>query len=540
MISMQRLMYALVLFPLTVSTGIAQEVSVKFGDVIDVPNAISTYAGCFAIGNGSYLLNFSEGGFGQNEAKALVNVYDQDFKLKESKTYQSNIERSETVALSYSKGKLAWFITQRPKGEDNLTCYISTGPVSGDMGKKERLFEIPTKGLMPTSVSYMASPDSSKHVIHAIYDREDKETKPLVNLVVMDDAFNEQWDKRIVLGYTERRLKALSWAASPNGDVFMLAKIYGNDKFDEAIKRDGERVPDYKLVIFQFSKEEDKPKEYELKLGDLFVNGPAIFTNKQNELTCAGFFAKSHTGNSVGVFNLKLNVVDGNILTMKKHDFDKEDLKQFGKIYSMQDKDGHWGISSNFNFRQVQFGEDGRAALMAEDASDSIDKQSRITYEKPSTVNPSGAVSSSTSRRYFYKNGVAIFQFNATGDFESVRLIRKLQSLTTEFFGGFSSLSNEKGIFVFYNDHEDNLEKGLDDKFKTMGGFNKNTMPVVAIQSLGGEIKRKPLYDIKAVESLILPTQNNQLNDHQLLFVSMKPEGLINWNYRLGLIAVKE
>jgi len=542
MITLQRLVYVLVFFFLKVIPSTSQEVSVKFGDVVDVPNMVSTYAGCAVTESGGYLLNFWEADFGQNEAKALVNIYDKNFKLKESKTYQSGLERSTSVALPYSKGKLGWVVTQRPEGLDSIVCSVATGTVGGEFGKYKTLFSIYSKrsSILHTKVQLMVSLDSSKHVIYAIYDKEDLEARPSVNLAVIDDAFNKLWSKRIELGYTERRLKALSWAVLPNGDVCMLAKIYGNDKFAEAIKKDGERVPDYKLVIFQFSKEADSPKEYELKLGGLFVNGPAIFANKQNELTCAGFFAKSHTGNSVGVFNLRLNAIDGNILTMKKHDFDKEDLMQFGRIYAIQDKDGHLGISSDFNFSQVQFGEAGRAVLMAEDASDSVEKQSRITYEKPSTVNPTGAVNSSTSKHYYDKNGVAVFQVNAMGDFESVRLIRKLQSLTTEFFGGFSSLSNEKGLFVFYNDHEDNLDKGLDDRFKTMGGFSKNTMPVVAIQSPDGEIKRKPLYDIKAVESLILPTQSFQVNDHQLLIVSMKPEGLLDWNYRLGMITVKD
>lgn len=525
MIASLRFFYAIAFLSMMVCPCMSQTFSLKTGEALSMRGLPMSFNGCHIMEGNDYVLSFSE--FNLNHAKLLLSVFDQNLKLKASKTYELDENRSETVALAHSRDKMAWFTTHRPKTEDSLSCSMAIGSAGDGFGEHVTLFKVFAKSsaFLPSITQYTVSPDSSRHAIHAVHDKEDMDAKTAVGLVVLDKDFNALWRKNFVLDYTERRLKALSWAVLPSGDACMLAKVYGNDKLGEAAKRDGNKVPDYKLVIFKFSKGENRPKEYELGLGELFVNSAAIFANEQHELTCAGFLAKNPTGNSVGVFHLRLDAINGNTLAMNKHEFEKDDLAQFGKIDFTQDKDGDWGISSDFNFKQVLNGSDGKTILLAEDKSEGMEG--------------GGSVSSGDrwEKRFYYKNGVAIFPVDAKGNFETIRLVRKQQRMSKEVFGGFTAWPNDNGLFLFYNDHEDNLGKGLHDKIKTIEGFGQDMMPMVVLQTPDGDITKKPLYDIKAVESVMLPMYIQPIRDQQLLFVFVKTRGVsTNWDFQLGLV----
>lgn len=178
-------------------------------------------------------------------------------------------------------------------------------------------------------------------------------------------------------------------------------------------------------MIFQFSNKEDKPKEYELKLGDFFLNGPAIFANKQNELICAGFYAKSHTGNSVGVSHLKLNPSDGSIVSVGKHDFSDNDFEQVGKQVAPMDKEGYRGLEGRVNFKTSYFENDGSVYLFAED-----------TYER-GPIDRIVSTSIQNASRLYYKNAVALIQLDAACKFKKITLLPKEQIVALEGMGGF-------------------------------------------------------------------------------------------------------
>ena len=522
MIVMQRLIYVLAFLPLSLSLVFSQEVSVRFSEELSPGNM--QFGGCLSAYKSSYYAFFMEHSW-HNEAAITINKFDASLKLEGSKAYKSGKEDSNTAAVKQSKGKMAWVVTKQSKGEDNLVCYMATGDIDGEMGELEYLFETPSRRvLLPTKVEWMVFPDSNRHVVYALSDREDDKNKPLANLVIMDSRFNKLWSKRFEMGYSERRLKALSWAALTNGDVCMLAKIYGNDKYGEAVKRDGERVPDYKLVIFQFSKNEDKPKEYEMKLGDLFVNGPAIFANLQNELTCAGFFAKSHTGNSVGMFHLKLNTANGEVMAMKKHDFNDRDIKAIGENVASKDKEGYWGIESTFNFVIVHPKSDGGTLLLAEDIHNSLEKG------MGASTGPSTA-----SKQVYYKNEVAIFQIDNLGETSLFALLPKKQAMTSYLFESFFSMKTEGKTYIIYNDNEGNLERENGEKIKVMEDLRK-CVPVVALLEDDGSLKRKILFDPKEAEGFLMPPLCVQTNSCQLLFPAYKPGMSANFGLKLGLI----
>lgn len=480
-----------------------------------------------ASGHYVYFYDAQNGGFG-GRVTTVLEKYDPDFKLLFSKEYLADRKGVSSLGMRYFCGQFVWLYSEVDKKDDLIRYSILPLNMEGKKGKEQEVARFPYKRRddIPT-VLWNVSRDSSKLMFRAISDEDRDDEQFRIFISVMNRNLTPDWSRNVSFNYTEEQVEVLDTHLKNDGSVYVLAKIYEGKRAKES-KRNEQRksVAAYDIALFQFSKDSEKPREYRLRLGDSFIRGASLTTDRQDNLKCAGFFSNTKNGSLQGVFYLDL-AADGNITTSNKKEFSVSDLKKFGEKNTDKDRSGDLGLEDSFKFSDFLVRDDGSAVVVAEENY----VVTRTSYNGRSY----------TVTREYYSRDIILFSINTKGEIERVSAIPKYQvGLDTDYFISYTSLLDGNDVVFFYNEDKDNMGKPVNNpKPKRVSNF-KDCIAVMTTLGADGKLTRKQLFGTKDVESLFVPKNSSPFDNNKLFFVSIKPKLFSKSNFHMGTVTLME
>lgn len=506
----------------------AQKPVVKISPEFKLPKSKAFQSHLFSDATGHYMYFYEyEGGmFGGGSSTTILEKYDPKFKQVYSKEYKADRKGIASLGMRYFNGQFVWLFSETNKKDDYIRYSLLPIDLSGKQGKAVDLvkFKYENRNDIPR-VLWNISKDSSKLLYRAVSDDDRDDEKFRIFLSVLDDKLNTVWSRKVALKHTEEQTEVISTVLKNDGSVYMLCKVYEGRKAKESKKNEKKKsVAAYEMVLYHFTKDEEDPKEFRLKLGDLFIKSASLTTDKKDELKCTGFFSTTKNGSLNGVFYLQL-AADGTVAASSKRDFTAADLKKFGEKNTDKDKGGDEGLESTFKFSDFLVRDDGSAVVVAEENY----VITRSSYNGRTW----------TYTTYYYSNDIVAFTINSQGEVERVNVIPKRQvGVNTNYFISYTALIRNNDIIFFYNEDEDNMEKPVNNpKPKLVNKFN-DCIAVMTTLSPDGKLTRKQLFEAKDVESLFVPDDSTPFSENKLFFVSFKPRLLAKSNFHIGTIEV--
>jgi hypothetical protein len=461
-------------------------------------------------------------------ATTILEKYDASFNVVFSKEYTSDRKGISSLGMRYFNGQFVWLFSEANKKEDYIRYSILPVDMNGKQGKAQDIakFKYESRDDIP-SIKWSNSKDSSSLLFQAISDDDKDDEKFSVFMSVMNKDLSVNWSRKMSLPYTEEQVSVVTTLLKNNGSVFILAKIYEGNKAKESKKNSKKKsVAAYDMVLFECSKDSEKPREFRLQLGDSFIRGAALATDEQDNLKCAGFYSNTKNGSLQGVFYLNI-AADGSITATSKKEFTVSDLKKFGEKNTDKDKTGEEGLENSFKFSEFLVRKDGSAVVVAE--------------ENYMTVTTTYNGRTYTTTYYYYSKDIIVFTIDTKGEIERVSAIPKNQmGVNTDYFISYVSLIHGNDIVFFYNEDEDNMGKPVNNpKPKRVNNF-KECIAVMTTLGPDGKLTRKQLFEAKDLESLFVPGDSSPFGKNKLFFVSIKPKMFGKSNFRLGTVTLPE
>lgn len=462
------------------------------------------------------------------DVTTVLEKYDPTFKLVYSKNYESDRKGVSTLGMKYFNGQFIWLFSEANKKDDYIKYSILPLDLAGKQGKAQDIakFKYESRNDIPT-VIWNVSKDSTKLLFRAVSD-DDRDDEPFrIFISVMNKDLSMDWSRKLALRHTEEVTEVLATHIKNDGSVYMLAKIYEGKKAKESKKNDKKKsVAAYDIMLYRFTKDSDDPKEYRLQLGDSFIRGASLTTDKNDNLKCAGFYSNTKNGSLQGVFYLDLGS-DGAIKASNKKEFTVADLKKFGDKNTDKDKTGSEGLESSFKFSDFLVRDDNSAVVVAEE-------NYVVTY-----TSYNGRTYTTTYE--YNSHDIIIFTINPKGEIERVSAIPKYQvGINTDYFISYASLLHGNDVVFFYNEDEDNMDKPVSNtKPKRVNSF-KDCVTVMTTLSPDGKLVRKQLFEAKDVESLFVPKDSSPFGKNQLFFVSIKPKLFSKSNFHMGTVTLPD
>jgi len=459
--------------------------------------------------------------------RVILEKYDPDFKLLFSKTYESEKKNIASLGMRYFNGQFLWLFSETNKKEDYIKYSLT--PIDFK-GKKTKSLEVAklkyeSRDDKPT-VYWSNSKDSTKLLFRAVTDDDRTDQYFKVFISVMNKDLSVNWSRKTTFLYTEEQVEVLGTILKNDGSVFLLAKVFEGKRAKESKKNeDRKSVAAYEIKLFHFNKEDDKPTEYSLQLGDSFIRGAALATDQNDNLKCAGFYATAKNGSIQGVYYLDI-APDGDIQSSNKKPFTITELKQFGDRNTDKDRGGDFGLESSFTFSDFLIRADGSAVVVAEENYYTISTYYNGLYARTYT----------TTTRY-YSNDIIVFTINPAGEIERTSSIPKYQiGMNTKFFLSHVSLVDGNNVAFFYNEDKDNMGKPVNNpKPKLVNDFN-DCVAVMTTLTPDGKLTRIPLFDAQDIETLFVPAMSSPFENNKLFFVAIKPRLFGKNNFRIGTI----
>lgn len=523
----------------------AQKPVVKISPEFKLPKNKTFQSHLFSDATGHYMYFYESQGKtlgGDTRNSTVLEKYDPKFKLVYSKEFTADRKGIASLGMRYFNGQFVWLFSETNKKDDYIRYSLLPIALSGKQGKAVDLvkFKYENRNDIPR-VLWNISKDSTKLLYRAVSDDDRDDEKFRIFLSVLDDKLSTVWSRKVALKHTEEQTEVVSTVLKNDGSVYMLCKVYEGRKAKESKKNEKKKsVAAYEMVLYHFTKDEEDPKEFRLKLGDLFIKSASLATDKQDELKCTGFFSTTKNGSLNGVFYLQL-AADGSVTASSKRDFTAADLKKFGEKNTDKDKGGDEGLESTFKFSDFLVRDDGSAVVVAEE-NYTVVTYNPYHYNDPARrqlaqTRPYSGIQGQTTR--YYSNDIVAFTINAKGEVERVNVIPKRQvGIETKYFISYTALIRNNDIIFFYNEDEDNMGEPVNNpKPKLVNKFN-DCIAVMTTLSPDGKLTRKQLFEAKDVESLFVPDDSTPFSENKLFFVSFKPRMLAKSNFHIGTIEV--
>jgi hypothetical protein len=462
----------------------------------------------------------------KGEASVILEKFDPKFKLVFSKEFQSSRDNTSSAGVKYLKGGFIWLISERDEKKDIEKYYLAPISLDGQMGKLNPVASFKFKHRKDApAINWQLSSDSTKVLFTARSDTRNEDDLIEFYISVIDEKFETVWDNPFQLDKTQEQVKVQEWAMTAEGDVFMLAKVYEGEGAKESRKEKKERIANYKMVVYQFSKGKTVPIEHVLNLDQDYIKGSTIAINKSDELACVGFFSNTRKGSTTGVFYMRLSPKDGNVIAVNKHNFSEKELTILGDDNTSKDKTGEEGIDSNFKFKDILFRDNGSTLVTAEE------NYLVVTHNN----NTKGG---STTTYTYYSKDIIVLDINPEGKISRTTLIPKRQRFHTDYFEYFTTLVNKDDVYFFYNDDIDNIKKPISSKPKYISSF-KDCVATMTHLDTEGKLTRKQILDKEDSKALFIPLDSKQFSDNELFFVCKKFKLLGPSDFRMGVVTVQ-
>lgn len=360
-----------------------------------------------------------------------------------------------------------------------------------------------------------------------------------MNLKVIDEGFDMLWEKELQFNYKERMFSLEELLIDNYGSVHMLTSLnpYGikpNSGFSALIN--------LKSALFTYRPHDDQLKEFEFALSKNWINSVKIELDIYQNLVATAFYTNPNDYKIRGFVVFELSGQTGTVTTRKMASLDNAFFKQIERsLADLKDYSKRLvgtpgiypGTSSHMNHTSTEFNLDN---ILLSSTGNVLTIEVRRKDEICTETFNQQQMIVNCEKHFLYGDVILVF-FNSSWEIEKLHRVRKIQHSRDNPNDSFSysTLANDGGLFLFYNDDErnfDNNEAG-DLRKIPLSSNSRARLQVEGFKYNGGRL------DLRVMDSQpnlvgFYPSENQKLDNAEFLLYSRKEK-----NYKFGRLSIQ-
>lgn len=354
--------------------------------------------------------------------------------------------------------------------------------------------------------NYNLSADSTKLLVsyrHTPTEKNDKKSFDNIGYTMLDKNMNKIWSGDFTMPYTEQIMDNLDYSVDRNGNAYMLAKVYDNEKRKEFDKETG--LPGYHFEVLKFSGDK-KMTQTKIALDQYFIRQASIIENSNGDMVIACTYTKGkRSAGTDGIYLAMINP-EGKLVTYRDgfYEFPLEEMEKYESKRARKKMEKKDDYEAPFVVvRRILTSPDGSTFIACE----------QYHMEQVTTYSKYG----SRTDYYYYFEDIIATKINANGKVDWVRKIPKMQRGVNRYATlGFKLVTDETGYYFLYLDNINNLEKEEDEALKYhVDGYGGQV--VLARLSPTGEMTREVIFDAREEKLAIYPRQFSSFEKTRLV-----------------------
>ena len=334
-------------------------------------------------------------------------------------------------------------------------------------------------------------------------ERNDRKNYDKIGMYVCNNEMKKVWQHEFTMPYTEAIMDNLDFTIDANGNAYMLAKVYENEKRKEKDKETGK--PGYHFEVLKFTSDK-KITQYNISLDDYFIREASLIENSAHDIVVSCTYSKNAKGNGTdGVF-LALLDQNGKVVKYKNgyFEFPVAELEKFEKARTrrkIEKKDDY--EAPNLKVRNIEVGTDGSVFLAMEEYYYTV---TTTTYNNHTT----------TTYTYYYEDILGA-KIDVNGNFLWIKKVPKRQKGTNAFQTlGYKLVSDATGYYFLYLDNKKNVDLAEDEAPKYHeNGYGGQVM--VAKIDPNGIVSKELLFDTRDENIMVMPRNFKRIEGNNFI-----------------------
>ena len=378
------------------------------------------------------------------------------------------------------------------------------------------LAEIETKNIVEEGLFDVVISEDSTHLL--IYNELPyrKNAPEEFAFRVYDNDFQLQWQKDIVLPYSDEQFVIEEYKVDDQGNVFLLGVLF-KDKV--RVRRQG--LPNYQYIILAYTQQGEKIDEYQIDLKDKFITDLTFKINREGELVCSGFYSDRGTYSVKGTYFFKIDAATKVVSNTNMKPFDFEFLTDYmGNNEKRRAERAEASGNTNktpelyrYSLDELILRTDGGALLIAEQYF-----VEQVNYSDWDPFLRRYVYSPGRFTYYYNYNDIIIVNIRPSGEIEWTARIPKRQVTVNDggYYSSYARAIVRDRIFFIYNDNARNFDpKNRNQRLYNFNG--SNSIITLAEVRKDGSVFSYPLFNNRDAGIITRPKICKQIGSKRMM-----------------------
>ncbi|MCH2233433.1 MAG: hypothetical protein MK078_04185 [Crocinitomicaceae bacterium] len=267
-----------------------------------------------------------------------------------------------------------------------------------------------------------------------------------------------------------------------------------------------DRLINNKYTLWAYDRDHKFLKEFEMRFNIKWAHGVKMELNQSDELVISGFVNETRNRSVNGVFTMIVNK-NFEVINSSTEALEMDVVNQFlseREIDKVKEIDGLY-------LREMIMMEDDSYYLLGEE----YDKYTERNYDPRTNI--------TTTIDHFYFYSILAVHFTPEGKVNWAKRIGKMQNSTNDegYFSSFATFANRNELYIYFNDHKDNVN--LPSDAKDIEDLNENRRSVIAgLQITADSISARKLIGPSNYDFYLRASMSNQISDE---YIYLQTEG---------------
>lgn len=492
-----------------------QELNIKFSSQKSFPSLLNLKKHLYSDTTGHYFLFQKEKNF--KSPSLIIVKFDTKFKKIFAKKLDSGEKKTIHQGVIFYQNKFVWFYNIDKKKQKSVSVYLSEVDLDGNVIKTNEIETIHYKKKNDkTFFFWKISDDSSKILIYNILSKPNEQEDLKAKVIVLDTNLDVIWENKFRINLSTKKFGKGFWKLTNNGNL-IFTKANRNNR-----------------TLYYLTKDLDEPETIIYNPEKKILNN-LVFKEVENGKILGASFYELRENSTEDLFReKKKKKLIGGLYTIEINttNFDYEDRYEkipkgdysYGRNDLVKRSKGQGvELTTNNKVSDIYLNEDKEVIIISEENYHPIlDYYARVN---------------SSDRYYFSSRYIEVTTLNADYSIKNISIIPKYQILDNiNLYVSHIRFKTKDKTYFLYTDHKDNIEKESD--------FNilRNRLmlsSVIAYISPDGELIRKNFLTKRNLKRFISPRLCKQINDDQLLIVSIRKSTSGDSILQFGIIEIQ-
>ncbi len=425
--------------------------------------------------------------------------------------------------------RIILFASRYDKKEDLNSLYMRVYNESNmePVGSWERLVEFSSAKAYAGGFQMDVSPNEA-HILVGIHLPYEKDASEKFRVRVYNRQMDLEWDREIIMPYTDKDFSVQSLRVENDGDVVALGIKYAEKQEARTKRREGKAAYDYHLITFTAAGEHT---DNEIRSGDRFLQDLTIsLDNGDGPILCGGLYGNKGANKVRGAFFMSLDPKTKSVIHESYKEFSDDFITQYmtakeeEKAKKKAEKKDEDLQMFEYDLDEIIRRDDGGAVLVGE--------QYYMYTSTVCTTTQNGGQTCRTVYHYVY-NDIIVVNVSPSGDIEWASSIPKRQHTANDggYYSSYALGVKDDHLYFIFNDNGENLFRAAGDKFKQMDLKGKGSIVTMATVDMDGRVVREALMDPEKRELILRPKSCHQLADDRMFIYATRKR-----DYRFGMV----